>query len=246
MDVVRLGSVFRAVRLRLHLRQSDVARRAGVGRTSIGRIESGRTGSLSVETLMKVASSLEIQVDLVTRWRGGELTRMLNAGHAALHEAAAQLLAALPEWSFAPEVSFAVYGERGVMDILAYHAERRALLVIELKTQLVDVQGLLAAVDRYRRLAPRVAGARGWRATSVSVWVLLRESDTNRRRVADHLTVLRAAFPLDGWGMRRWLRQPIRPAAGLSFLSDVHVRGTSGLSAGVRRVRKRRASVSRA
>jgi transcriptional regulator with XRE-family HTH domain len=70
MDVVRLGSVFRAVRIRLRLRQAEVARRAGVGRTSIGRIERGRTGSLSVETLMNVASSLEIQLDLIRTQRG--------------------------------------------------------------------------------------------------------------------------------------------------------------------------------
>jgi hypothetical protein len=164
MDAVRLGSAFRAVRIRLCLRQVDVARRAG--------------------SLFRVASSLEIYVDLIPRWRGGELPRMLNAGHSALHEATARLPARMPAWTFAPEVSFAVYGERGVIDVLAYHRERRALLVIELKTDLVDVQGLLGSIDRYRRLARGVANDRGWEAASVSVWVLLtptRIADASRR-----------------------------------------------------------------
>ena len=133
-----------------------------------------------------------------------------------------------------------MYGERGVIDVLAYHGERRALLVIELKTDLVDVQGLLGSVDRYRRLARGIARDRGWEVASVSVWVLMRDTDTNRRRVAAHATVLRAALPLEGWRMRRWLRTPEGAVAGLSFLADARVRSTSGVTAGVRRVRAAR------
>jgi len=44
-----------------------------------------------------------------------------------------------PEWQVFPEVSFSIWGERGVIDLLAWHPGRRALLVIELKTELVDV-----------------------------------------------------------------------------------------------------------
>jgi transcriptional regulator with XRE-family HTH domain len=240
VDATRLGSVFRTVRIRLRLRQVDVARRAGVARSTVSRIERGLVGSLPVDVLAKVGASLEIHVDLLPRWRGGELTRMLNAGHSALHEATARLLAPQPGWLFAPEVSFAVYGERGVIDVLAFHGERRALLVIELKTELVDVEGLLGSVDRYRRLARGVARDRGWDAASVSMWVVLRDTDTNRRRVAAHGTVLRAALPLDGWRMRRWLRAPDGAVAGLSFLSDARVRSISGVSAGIRRVRQTR------
>jgi hypothetical protein len=53
-------------------------------------------------------------------------------------------------------------GERGIIDVLAWHAGRRCLLVIELKTELVDPAALLAQVDRYRRLALALARERGW------------------------------------------------------------------------------------
>jgi hypothetical protein len=115
----------------------------------------------------------------------------------------------------------------------------RSLLVIELKTELVDVQGLLGSVDRYRRLAPGLARQRGWDSAATSVWVVLRETDVNRRRVAAHAAVLRAALPADGWGMRRWLREPRGVIAGLSFLSDARVRSVSGAIGGIRRVRRR-------
>ena len=48
-------------------------------------------------------------------------------------------------------------GERGVIDILAWHAATRTLLVIELKTEIVDINELMGTVDRKRRLAATVA-----------------------------------------------------------------------------------------
>jgi hypothetical protein len=133
--------------------------------------------------LLAVAATLEIRLDLVPRWRGGDLDRMLGAGHGRMHEQVARLLRRYPAWIAAPEVSFAFYGERGVIDVLAFHPARRMLLVIELKTELVDVQELLSAVDRYRRLASRVAVGRGWYAKDVAAWVVFRDTSTNRRRV---------------------------------------------------------------
>lgn len=239
MNTTRLGAALRAVRIRLGLRQADVAHRAGVSRQTVSRAERGLAGSLPLDTLERVAASVEIQIDLVARWRGGDLPRTLNASPAALHEAIARLLASVPGWSFAPEVSFSVYGERGTIDVLAYHSLDRCLLVIELKTELVDVQGLLGSVDRYRRLAPGLARQRGWDPVRTSVWVVLRETDVNRRRVAAHAAVLRAGLPVDGWGMRRWLREPRGVVAGLSFLSDAHIRSISGAIGGIRRVRRR-------
>jgi len=41
-----------------------------------------------------------------------------------------------------------VYGERGVIDILCFHSPTGSLLVIELKTEIVDVQDLVGGVDR--------------------------------------------------------------------------------------------------
>jgi hypothetical protein len=45
---------------------------------------------------------------------------------------------------------------------------------------------------------------------------------TNRRRVAAHVELLRAALPDDGRGVRAWLRDPARPVAFLGFMPDAH------------------------
>jgi hypothetical protein len=124
-----------------------------------------------------------------------------------------------------------------VIDILAFHPGRRALLVIELKTQLVDMHELLGQVDRYRRLARRIARERGWNADTVGVWVVMRETMTNRRRVGAHASVLRVALPDDGQAARRWLRDPVGGLAALSFLSDVHGQTVRGEATTRRRVR---------
>lgn len=228
------------------LRQVDVARRAGTSQSIVTRLERGFVDRAPLATVLAVASALEVRLDLVARWRGGDLPRLLNAGHAALHVLVARLLDRYPGWSRAAEVTFAVYGERGVIDVLAFHAGRRALLVIELKTTLVDVHELLSAVDRYRRLARRVAAERGWRATHVSAWVVMSATDTNRRRVAAHAAVVRAAFPDDGRDMRTWLRDPVGVRSALSYHADSRARTTSAERSGVRRVRRPSASVDRA
>lgn len=198
-------------------------------------------GTLSLETIRRVAAALDIRVDLVGRWRAGDLDRLLNARHSALHEHVARMFRdEHPEWVFEPEVSFAIYRERGVIDILAWHPGRRAILVIELKTDMVDVNDLVGGVDRKRRLVWKVAQARGWEPEFVSVWVILAAGRTNRARLAAHGAMLRAAYPVDGRGIRYWLRDPAAPMAALSMWHGLHPgTGRAGLSP-VRRVRARR------
>lgn len=218
MDDIEVGRRFRAVRIHKGWRQLDLAKAAATSRAGISRIEHGRMEELTVALLRRVARALDMRVELIPRWRGGELDRMVNARHAALHETAALLFARYPGWTTVPEVSFSIYGERGAIDLLAWHAACRALLVVELKTEIVDVQGLLGAVDRYRRLAPQIALARGWRPSTVSVWVAVAAGRSNARSVAAHQAVLRSAFPADGRRLAAWLRDPSGRLDALTFL----------------------------
>lgn len=237
VDDPRLGALFRAVRLRRRLRQEDVAAGAGLDRMWVSRIERGHLGSVSVERLRAVGAILEISLEIVPSWRGGEVARVVNERHSRMHELVAANLARTPGWEFATEVTFSAWGERGVIDILAWHAARRVVLVIELKTEIPDPAGLIAQVDRYRRLAPAIARERGWKPDEVASWVLVAESDMNRRQLARHRVMLRNAFPLDGRALRRWLRDPGGaggPCGGVTA-SVVRVAGSVGRVAGVGR-----------
>ena len=172
-------------------------------------MEGGHIGSMRLNDVRRVAAALDIRIDVYARWRAGDLDRLLNARHSELHELVARWFAIeLPEWVLAPEVSFAIYGERGVIDILAWHAKTGSLLVIELKTAIADVNELLGTMDRKKRLAAQVARERGWHTKSVSAWLIVADTRTNRRRVDAHMTVIRNVFPNGTWAMRRWLRRP--------------------------------------
>jgi hypothetical protein len=122
----------------------------------------------------------------------------------------------------AAEVSFAIYGERGIIDLLAWHESTSSLAVIELKTAIVDVDELIGTLDRKRRLAAQIAASRGWAAGSVSAWLIVGDSSTNRRRVADHRTLLTSALPRDGRSLAPLFLHPERgPGSGIAFWSNL-------------------------
>ena len=226
MSLERVGKALRAIRLRRGWTQGDLARRARVPRGAISRAERGHLASLNFEAVEKLARTLDAQLDVRLRWRGEELDRLLNAGHSAMHEHLAKTFAAVPEWVIAPEVSFAIWGERGVIDILAFHRPTRRLLVIELKTAIVDIQDLIGTLDCKRRLARQVARDRGWDPLGVSIWLVVADTRTNHRRVAAHRTVLGTVFREDGTRMRAWLHSPAGDVAALSYMPIADGAGT--------------------
>jgi hypothetical protein len=203
----------------------------------VSLVERGHLDRVSLASLRRLAAALDMRVDVVARWRGGEVDRLLNARHSALHEAVARRILATPGWQLLPEVSFAIGAERGVIDILAFHRPSGSLLVIELKTAIVDVNDLVSTMDRKRRLAGTVARERGWEPASVSSWLIVADGRTNRRRMAAHRTMLRAAFPGPARVMLGWLQQPRGTVHGLCQWPSSTPGGAAGGS--VQRVRSR-------
>ncbi|HEX4898608.1 MAG TPA: helix-turn-helix transcriptional regulator, partial [Candidatus Limnocylindrales bacterium] len=220
MDDVTLGLSLRRVRLRRDERQADVAARAGVGTSAYSEIERGLLDGVTLRTLRRVCGALEVRLDLLPRWRGGDLDRLIHGRHAVMGAVLARRLAQ-NGWEVVPEASFSIYGERGVIDLLAWHPGRGALLIVELKTELVDANEMLGSMDRRLRLARRIAAERGWlEPATVSGWVVIAESSMNRRRVGAVQQLLRAAFSEDGRAAKRWLRSPDRRQLALHFLAD--------------------------
>jgi transcriptional regulator with XRE-family HTH domain len=240
MDDHRLGTAVRSVRIRRGWRQCDLAAAARVSPSTVSRIERGRLGALQLETVRRVAAAIDIRVDVLARWRAGDLDRLLNARHSALHESvAAWFRHAIPGWTLSPEVSFSIFGERGVIDILAWDAIRRVLLVIELKTDVADANELVGTFDRKMRLARQIGRERGLDPEIVSGWVIVAPGRTNRARVAAHGAMLRGAFPMDGRGIQGWLHDPGSAVSALSFWHNGS-RGTAMANlAPVRRVSRR-------
>lgn len=203
------------------------------------RIEHGRLASVPLGKVRAVAAALDARVDAVVRWHGGDLPRLVSARHARMHEVMARYLRDVPGWIVEPEVSFSIYSERGIIDVLAWHPTARILLVIELKTEVVDLNEMLGTLDRKRRLAWAIAKDRKWDPVVVSTWVAIADSRTNRRTVAEHATVLRSKLPTDGRGVARWLRRPTGRIDALSFLPNVQGMHLGVDPAPIRRVTRR-------
>jgi transcriptional regulator with XRE-family HTH domain len=218
MEDIRVGAAIRAVRLRRGLRQLDVASLAGVSQSTVSLVERGHLGGLTIGTIRAVAKALDVWLPLEARWRGAELPRLIDERHAAVVEQVVRELAGLG-WEVRLEYSFNVRGERGSVDVLAWLPSSRALLVVEVKTQIVDVQELLSTLDRKRRVvASVVAGDLKWNPAVGGCLVVLPEETRARAAIARHAAVFASALPARTVEVRQWLRDPSRAIAGLWFL----------------------------
>jgi hypothetical protein len=116
--------------------------------------------------------------------------------------------------------------------------------VIELKTEIVDVNDLMGRVDVKQRLAMEIAKERGWNGRHVAAWVIVGDSATNRRRRAAHRTTLCAAFPADHRSVESWLAAPAGTIRGLSFWSNARGENAIGAFATVKRIRRPKAQAA--
>jgi transcriptional regulator with XRE-family HTH domain len=239
-----LGHIHRAIRVRLGLRQGDVSKTSGVSRQKISRLERDLLADLAWSDLQASFAALDARLDGRVSWHGAALDRLLDEGHARLAGHVVRLLNGLG-WTTHVEVSFSEYGERGSIDILAWHAGQRMLLVVEIKTELSSIDGLLRPLDIKVRLAPKLARERfGWHAKAVGRIVVLPEDSSARRAVSRLEPILGVALPARSHDVRRWLAHPHGPIAGLWFLSDDRTVSTTRNPSAVRRVRRRRSSPS--
>ena len=182
------------------------------------------------------------QIDVV--WGGrGDLARLLDADHARVVQVWAQHHRAAG-WDVWPEASYSIYGERGRIDLLAFHPPSATLEVTEVKTGIWDVQDTIGSLDAKVRLAPRVAIQRGWRPRRVVAALVLMDGSTARRRVADH-SALFASLDLRGGSVRAFIRDPRAACTGiLAFVPLSRTNQTGLRRAGQQRVRAPAASVT--
>jgi transcriptional regulator with XRE-family HTH domain len=107
MDEQRIGASLRALRPRRRLTQEEARVAAKIPRGVAMLIEAGRLERVRFGDICAYAKALGARFDGSVRWQGADLDRMLNRGHARLHEAMATWLRLVGGWLLAPEVSFA-------------------------------------------------------------------------------------------------------------------------------------------
>jgi transcriptional regulator with XRE-family HTH domain len=215
-----LPRAVRFLRLNKGWSQAVLAVRAGVSRELVSRIERERLAGVTLGGVERVLTALGARLRATAAWQGEQLDRLMDAGHAALQQATAELLTTLG-WIVRVEVSFNHYGERGRVDILAMHPLLRIVLVIEIKTALGDLQDTLGRLDIKVRLGRDLARDLGW--TDIrAVIPLLVIADTRpaRQAVADHAALF-ARLSVRGRQALAWLRKPVEPVpTGLLWFAN--------------------------
>ncbi len=211
MNWIVIGRTVRAIRLRLRVRQVDVAARASVGRGAVSLLERGHGDRLAGRAVEAIAGALGARFDGRLAWNGPDLDRLLDAEHAALQ---AVTKGQLERWGWATrvEVSFNRFGERGRIDLLAMHPPSGTLAVIEIKSSLVDAQALLGAMDVRVRLAPAIARSLCWSVRGRPVPIIVFSEDRTTRRRLAAIETLFDRYNLRGRAAMSWVHHPTPPA----------------------------------
>jgi len=215
VDDQKLGTLLRLARIRKDKRQSDVARDAGVSPSAIAKHERGQISNVTHRALRQHAQAVGVRIELVLRGPSSDLLR--DEEHATVVDYLKRWLESLG-WEAVVEASYSEFGERGRIDLFAYHAGRRVVLVVEVKTGIFDAQDLLGGVDVKERLAATLARKRGWRPATVSVLLAITRTDANERKI-HRLAALFSGFGLRGREARAWLADPVGAARMLVFVT---------------------------
>jgi len=234
----RIGQLVRLLRHRLEMTQMELGQKAGIGRWKVIKLEAGDLTELRFGDVESCLEELGGRLLVSAAYRGAEGDRILDEVHARLVGAIASILREFG-WEVQLEVSFSEFGERGSIDVLAWHPGSRALLVIEVKSELGSIEGTLRPLDVKVRLAPKVARERfGWSPRVVSRMLVLPENTLARRAVARHSAALDAVLPARSRELRAWVRQPAAPIAGVWFLSSVRYFDSKRNPSSIQRVRR--------
>jgi transcriptional regulator with XRE-family HTH domain len=240
VDDRRLGMAVRARRHQRGWRLEDLAAAAGAGAGVCGLLERGQVIRLSVRTTRAILRAVDLPLLWDIGWQRQEIDRLLDADHASLAADVASVLAAAG-WLVRSEVSFNHYGDRGRIDLLAFHPQLRVLLVIEIKTAVVDAQDTLGRLDVKARVAGGVASSLGWAGAALVVPALVIVDGTTARRHVRSLDPLFSRYSLRGHAALRWLRSPSAspPTTGILLFRKLPFRnGVDRRRAGRRRIRR--------
>jgi transcriptional regulator with XRE-family HTH domain len=196
----------------LGLRQIDVAWKAGVSQGLVSRLEAGDLESVGLRNLRRVAVVLDVSIGVEAWWRGGQGDRLLDRAHASIVDHVVRELAKAG-WEVVPEFTLNHYGDRGSVDILAWHPRERILLIVEVKATLTDLQNLLASLSRKSRVVPSLASTQlGWRPEHVANLLVVAGTKGNRPVLARHAATFAVAFPARSRDIRSWIPPAARRA----------------------------------
>ncbi|MEX2184254.1 MAG: helix-turn-helix domain-containing protein [Chloroflexota bacterium] len=227
MDDRRVGRALRQIRIHLGWRQADTAARAGVSQRTVSEIELGRLEHVGLDKVRRVAEVLDVRISIDAWWRSGRIDHLLDRVHAILVERTVRRLQA-EGWIVRVEYTFNDYGERGSVDIIAWHPLERVLLFVEIKSRVDDVQELHSTFDRKVRIVPRLLKKEeGWEPREIGRVLVLAATKANRDVVERHRATFDSMWPERTTAVLHWIRHP-GSGSGRESVAGMGTRGGFG------------------
>ena len=144
------------------------------------------------------------------------------------------------------EATYAVYGERGSIDVLAALPRVRAVLVEEVKSDLTSLEQAGRKTDEKVRLVrARLCRERfGFEPVAVARTLVLPDTTYARAQVSRLAAALDVMFPARTRDVARWVQEPVGDLAGIVFVRDSNPRGGKCDRRGRTRVRRPRQAIA--
>jgi transcriptional regulator with XRE-family HTH domain len=218
LDIV--GATVVDVRIARGWTQRRLARAAGCSQTAIARIERRAVPDLSFRTAGRVLRALGIDVDLRLAPPRIVSRSVRDRAHARCVASVARRLARAG-LDVATEVEVGSGRWLGFIDILALHPTRRWLLVLEVKTELLDIGGVDRQLASYVDAAWAAARTLGWRPRAATGILVMLATEETERRLQEHRAYVERAFRVRA----RTLRSLVSDSAG-----ELPARGLRGLA----------------
>lgn len=193
--LIGVGGMVLGLRTAVGWSQDELGRRAGVSQPLVSLVEHGRLAGLTFATADRLVQAMGGR--LVVGLEAPQLEdrkRQREPVHARLVAAVATRLTA-DGWIAATEVEVGGDRSRGWMDVFAWRPATHGLLVLEIKTDLVDLGQAQRQLGWYEREAQRAAGRLGWAADRTASGLILLSTAQNDRRVRENREAIDAAFP---------------------------------------------------
>jgi transcriptional regulator with XRE-family HTH domain len=219
------GSELRAGRLARRWTLRELADRAGVAVASAQAAESGRPVSLETYARLAIALGRRPELSFEARATSGSDDRFRSGRdlvHAAMGEAeAGQLM--LHGYSVALDEPYQHFQFAGRADLLAWDLDARALLHIENKSRLSDLQDLAGSYNAKRAylasvMADRLGlGAEGWRTVTHALVVLWSSEVLHVLRLRRATFAALCPSPVEPFG-RWWSGEPLVNAVTSSLV----------------------------
>lgn len=191
-----LAATVTGLRSAMRWSQRELSRRSGVQQSMISRIEGAKLTDPPLATIAVLIETmggrLRIEVDAPFL---GERRQQLDAVHSRMSGFVARRLESRG-WRVATEVEVGGNRARGWIDLLAFDASSRLVIVIEIKTEIHDLGRIDRTLGWYEREAWAAARRLGWRPGSVTGCLLLLATQQNDADVRHNRESLDRLFPL--------------------------------------------------